>query len=122
LVCVRRCSLVKAGEDFHRCGPRCRAEDCGFDHQLGRDCVYLIEKKRLPASAYDDVTRALDDPHDVLQEIPVSVEVIEAMRSVSREAVPDMPDRIVAGTAIYFGVPVISRDGMIRASSVQTIW
>ena len=86
------------------------------------EIVYLIEKKRLPASAYDDVTRALDDPHDVLQEIPVSVEVIEAMRSVSREAVPDMPDRIVAGTAIYFGVPVISRDGMIRASSVQTIW
>jgi len=33
-----------------------------------------------------------------------------------------MPDRIVAATAVHFGVPVISRDGRIRASSVQTIW
>jgi hypothetical protein len=44
------------------------------------------------------------------------------MRRVPREAVPDMPDRIVAATAVYFGVPVISRDGRIRASSVQTLW
>ena len=44
------------------------------------------------------------------------------MRQVSRADVPDMPDRIVAATGIYFGVPVISRDGKIRASNVQTVW
>ena len=44
------------------------------------------------------------------------------MRQVSRDSVPDMPDRIVAATAVYLGVPVISRDGRIRASSIQTIW
>jgi len=33
-----------------------------------------------------------------------------------------MLDRIVAATVVYFGVPVISRDGKIRASNVQTIW
>jgi len=36
--------------------------------------------------------------------------------------VPDMPDRIVAATAVYYSVPVISRDGKIRASNVQTVW
>jgi hypothetical protein len=36
--------------------------------------------------------------------------------------VPDMPDRIAAATALHFGVPVISRDGRIRASSLQTVW
>jgi predicted nucleic acid-binding protein len=50
------------------------------------------------------------------------MEIIDAMRRVPREQVPDMPDRIVAATAIYFGVPVISRDGRIRSSDVQTIW
>ena len=33
-----------------------------------------------------------------------------------------MPDRIVAATGVYFGVPVISRDGRIRASNVRTVW
>jgi predicted nucleic acid-binding protein len=36
--------------------------------------------------------------------------------------VPDMPDCIVAATAVYFGVPVISRDGRSRASNVRTVW
>jgi PIN domain nuclease of toxin-antitoxin system len=44
------------------------------------------------------------------------------MLNVSRAEVPDMPDRIVAATDIHLGVSVISRDGNIRASSVNTIW
>ena len=28
--------------------------------------------------------------------------------------IPEMPDRIVAATALYFGVPAISRDSSIR--------
>jgi PIN domain nuclease of toxin-antitoxin system len=86
------------------------------------EIVYLIEKNRLPGSAYDDLKRALADPEHVLEEIPLTGGVVEAMRYVPREAVPDMPDRIVAATAAYLGVPVISRDGRIRASNVQTVW
>jgi PIN domain nuclease of toxin-antitoxin system len=44
------------------------------------------------------------------------------MRDVPRVEIPDMPDRIVAATALYFGVPAISRDGRIRASNIQTVW
>jgi PIN domain nuclease of toxin-antitoxin system len=33
-----------------------------------------------------------------------------------------MPDRIIAATALSLGVPVISRDGKIRTSAVETIW
>ena len=41
--------------------------------------------------------------------------IVQVMRKVSCAEVPDMPDRIVAATAVYFDVPVISRDGRIRA-------
>jgi PIN domain nuclease of toxin-antitoxin system len=41
---------------------------------------------------------------------------------VPRADVPDMPDRIVAATGLYFGIPVISRDRRIRASNIQTVW
>jgi PIN domain nuclease of toxin-antitoxin system len=86
------------------------------------ELVYLIEKNRLPPSAYDDLKRALADPDNVLKEAPFTVQIVDALREVSRADIPDMPDRIVAATAVYFGVPVISRDGRIRASSVQTVW
>jgi predicted nucleic acid-binding protein len=57
-----------------------------------------------------------------LAEAPVTSEIIGVIRDVLRANVPDMPDRIVAATAVYFGVPVISRDGQIRTSGVRTIW
>src|SRR5580658_11026906 len=75
------------------------------------EIVYLVEKTRLPASAYEDLKNALADPEYVIEEAPFNGEIVEAMLKVSRADVPDMPDRIVAATGIYFGVPVISRDG-----------
>ena len=46
---------------------------------------------------------------------------IEAF-AVNPSEVPDMPDRIIAATALHLRVPIISRDGKIRASQFETIW
>jgi len=86
------------------------------------EVVYLIEKNRLPVSALDDLKAAITNPNHVLEEAPFTAEAIEAMWKVPRAEVPDMPDRIIAATGVYFGVPVISRDGRIRASNVKTVW
>jgi len=64
----------------------------------------------------------LADPEYVIDEAPFSGAVVDAMRNVSRAEIPDMPDRIVAATALFLGVPVISRDGRIRSSALRTIW
>jgi PIN domain nuclease of toxin-antitoxin system len=86
------------------------------------EVVYLMEKSKLPASALADLRAALGNPNHILAEAPFTADVVEAMRLVPRDAVPDMPDRIIAATAVYLGVPVISRDAEIRASNVQTVW
>ena len=86
------------------------------------EIVYLVEKNRLSASAYEDLRAALSDPEYVIEEAPFTAEVVEAMRHVPRAQVPDMPDRIVAATAAYLRVPVISRDGRIKSSNVPTVW
>ncbi len=86
------------------------------------EIVYLVEKKRLPANAYTDLKAALDDPDYVFKEASFTGDVVDSMRQIPRTDVPDMPDRIVAATGVYLGVPVISRDGRIRASNVRTIW
>jgi len=86
------------------------------------EVVYLIEKGRIPASALDNLRNALDNPNHVFKEAPFTADVVGVMRNVRRDEVPDMPDRIVAATALYLGVPVLSRDGRIRAAALQTIW
>jgi PIN domain nuclease of toxin-antitoxin system len=85
------------------------------------EVVYLIEKKRLPANAYSDLKNALRDPDHVLKEAPFTVEIVDTMRGLLRAEIPDLPDRIVAATAVHFGVPVISRDRRIRAANLQTV-
>jgi PIN domain nuclease of toxin-antitoxin system len=86
------------------------------------EIVYLVEKGRLPFSAYEDLKAAIYNPHHVLKEAPLNSGIVESMRKVPRADVPDMPDRIVAATAVYYGVPIISRDGCIRTANLQTVW
>jgi hypothetical protein len=48
--------------------------------------------------------------------------VADAVELIDRDAVPDVPDRVIAATALSAGVALVSRDGKIRASQVQTVW
>lgn len=86
------------------------------------EVVYLVEKARLVVSAHEDLQNALDSALHVFKEVPFTADIASAMRAISRTDVPDMPDRIIAATAVHLKVPLISRDGRIRASKVQTIW
>lgn len=86
------------------------------------EIVYLVEKDRIPSTALQNMKDALINPNCVFKEAPFTSEVVDAMQRVPREQVPDLPDRIVAATALYFGVPVISKDGRIKASSVMAVW
>ena len=86
------------------------------------ELIYLVEKGRLPIAARDRLIHALDDPAAPCLLAPLDRTVADALESVSRLEVPDMPDRIVAATAVALRVPLISRDRKIRASQVQTLW
>jgi len=57
-----------------------------------------------------------------LVEAEVDAEVALAVQQVPRTQVPDMPDRIIAATALHLGVPLISRDRRISLSAVATVW
>jgi PIN domain nuclease of toxin-antitoxin system len=83
---------------------------------------YLIEKGKLPKMAMRLLVDALDQPYANLQIAPLDLKVAVAIQNVPRDAVPDMPDRIIAATAFALGLPLVSRDRKIQASSIQTIW
>jgi PIN domain nuclease of toxin-antitoxin system len=86
------------------------------------EVVYLVEKNRLPSSAYDELVQALADPEHVFTEAVFSAAIVQSMRQVSRAEVPDMPDRMIAATAVYFDIPVISRDRHILVAKLNTVW
>ena len=83
---------------------------------------YLVEKGRLPTTARDRLIGALDDLAVPCILAPLNRAVADALVLVSRLEVPDLPDRVIAATAVALGVPLISRDRKIRASQVHTLW
>ena len=85
------------------------------------EVVYLEEKGRVAAGTLGRILAFLD-LDELYIEIPVDRAILASMATIDRAQVPDMPDRIIAATAIHLGVPLISRDGKIRASTVRTIW
>jgi PIN domain nuclease of toxin-antitoxin system len=95
------------------------------DDQIGVSAIslveiaYLEEKGRLPTGVFSRTAAVLAAATGALAEVPVSVSVVQTMMRIAREHIPDMPDRIIAATALHLGVPVISRDAKIRASSFK---
>jgi len=69
------------------------------------ELTYLVEKGRLPASARQILIRALDDPNGPYALAALDRRVSEALESVARSEVPDLPDRIVAATAVALQGP-----------------
>ena len=86
------------------------------------EIAYLVERSRIPQDAFERVINALNMPGFNFREIILNQRVADVLRQISRAQIPEMPDRIIATTALMLGVPVISRDHKIQASSIATIW
>jgi PIN domain nuclease of toxin-antitoxin system len=83
---------------------------------------YLVEKSRVPPETYDDLVMAVHDPDVVLTLLPIDLDVALAIERIPRDVVPDLPDRIIAATALSHNLPLVTADHRIRASRIATIW
>jgi len=86
------------------------------------EIVYLIEKGRIKKDAFTKLNSELKDNQSVLVEIPLTNRIVIELAKIDRKSIPDMPDRIIAATALHLNVPLLSRDGRIKISQVETIW
>lgn len=86
------------------------------------EIVYLVEKAKINPETLERLFQSIEAGNAALVEIPVTGKIASRTREISRDLVPDMPDRIIAATAVELSVPLISRDGKIRASGLKTIW
>lgn len=86
------------------------------------EIVYLSERGRIPSDTFDRLLEAVETNDAVLVEAAFDRNIAQTLQLVNRTQVPDLPDRIIAATALHLGVPLISRDRRIQLSSVNTIW
>jgi len=57
------------------------------------------------------------------QIVSLDLSILHAMRRIVREEVPEMPDRIIAATALALNLPLITRDSQItKTSLIHCIW
>jgi predicted nucleic acid-binding protein len=86
------------------------------------EVTYLIEKNRIDAQALARLERALREPGSAAEAVPLTAEIAFALSKIPRASVPDLPDRVIAATALALGLPLVTRDGEIQASGIETIW
>lgn len=84
---------------------------------------YLVEKNRIPTSSLEQLLQLIDDPLVNLVVIPLDTPVAKAFTQIPREIVPEMGDRIIAATALYLGLPLVTKDHKIsNLSNIQIVW
>src|SRR5438128_5208691 len=74
------------------------------------EILYLHEKGRIPTKLKAELDSALRAGTTGLVVVDLTSEVVNTMARVSRTSIPDMPDRIIAATAVHLGLSLISRD------------
>lgn len=87
------------------------------------EVTYLVEKGRLEQAVLDQLVKHLLDPKVNFEIVTLDIEIARALSRIQRDIVPEMPDRIIAATALQMGLPLVTSDHKIQAASnVQTIW
>jgi PIN domain nuclease of toxin-antitoxin system len=92
------------------------------------ELIYLAERNRIPMEALQRLQDALNDPAGSMAVAPLDAAVAAAVQKIPRDLVPDMPDRIIAATAVKLGAELVSRDrrlhtaGALKASGIRIVW
>lgn len=86
------------------------------------ELAYLVEKSRIPEHTFTKAPKTIRSEKTNLQLSPIDEAVALRVRQIPRSIVPDMPDRIIAATALLLGLPLVTRDREIRGCGIATIW
>lgn len=87
------------------------------------EIAYLVERSRIPETAFEQLNQALADPTTSFQIVSLDLAIAQTIRQIDRATVPEMPDRIIAATALHLKLPLITRDYRIQAlKDIQIVW
>ena len=73
------------------------------------ELIYLIEKGKIPPDILNLLRDAFDDLTTAFQLNEISREIGDKVENILGLTVPDMPDRIIAATALHLNLLLVSR-------------
>lgn len=76
----------------------------------------------LASTAADRLIDGIQDSKSNWVLAPLDLAVSQELSKVPRDAVPDMPDRVIAATALHLKLPLVTVDNRLRSSGIETIW
>jgi len=87
------------------------------------ELIYLSERKRVPFEVLAKLREALDQEPTAFRIVHLTRQIADELANIDRNIVADMPDRIVAATALHLDLPLVTSDGNIQQlPNVNTIW
>lgn len=87
------------------------------------EITYLIEKNKFQPALLNRIIARLNNPNAELKPLELTVGIADSLSQIPRTIVPDMPDRIIAATALHLNLPLVTKDNKIQAlTTIQTIW
>jgi PIN domain nuclease of toxin-antitoxin system len=83
------------------------------------EILYLSERRRIPIGL-ENLGNLLAQSTNYTV-VPIGFEVVKAAAGI--DDVPELHDRLIAGTASWLGIPILTNDPAMRDSQyVQTVW
>jgi PIN domain nuclease of toxin-antitoxin system len=87
------------------------------------EVIYLTERGRLPLTALQALENALEDATGSMVITPIDAAVATAVQNIPRATVPDMPDRIIAATAMHLNAELVTKDRRLQAAlGNRSVW
>lgn len=88
------------------------------------ELLYLTEKNKItPASLELFKHLVKSNPTDSYQIVDLTYSLALFLAEVPYEKIPEMPDRVIAATAIKLRVPLITCDSKMRGwEGLETVW
>lgn len=87
------------------------------------EMVLLAERGKVPPRVLPETISRINTSGGGFVLVPVEISVAMAFQRIPRASVPEMPDRLIAATALAFSVPLITCDHVIVSSGVvPTVW
>ena len=87
------------------------------------EVIYLSERQRVPGDRVERILSLVTGGRGSYRLAELDEAVVRALRRIPRADVPDLPDRVIAATSLYLGLPLITRDRRLKGCNLlRCVW
>ncbi|HXV97516.1 MAG TPA: PIN domain-containing protein [Anaerolineae bacterium] len=86
------------------------------------ELIFIGDRQRIPDSLVNRLFNMDEAPGAAYQVVPLSKAVAVTARDFGPAVIPEMADRIIAATAKYFDLPLLTSDPAILASGLVKVY